>query len=493
MGVLRSTARRAGLVLALLGLALPVRAQPLLTPAALRQGDVPDARKATRVVAILPVRSHDAAVNELFTPDAPRQSETSAAVEAQLLALLRAAPLVRAMSPDQVRQALAQDATLQPLQQLAQQRYRLGLEQYLNLSTEAATQTLQLAVEMGRAGFQDVIEPKPLADAEVMLGVCLLDRGEQAKAHIALRDAFAVQPEKRFRANFFAPAVNGELAKAFVDWRETSDLTRPYGDHRRLHTLAESLAADGLIYATIRPTPDGPELWLAIFDARRRVVDSELRVPLKDSALKVDAFLSRWLACVPVAETEVDPTTIRRDDGLRLDMSGGYALYLKQPTRQNFHSVGFSIGVAHEFRNGIEWFGRAYMYTSLSDPYRDLLHPFNSVRLVGGLGFTYRHGPLRLYARPGLDAHLLGDFVATTDPNCKFFGTDHPLCDKNSVADLQQRVLFGVNLAIGASVHIGRNFFVHIQGSSSLYFLPFGGTDKLNYPTGGDLGLGYAF
>ncbi len=481
------------LLTVLLLLAVPARAQTPGEPNALRSGDVPDSRKATRVLAILPVRSHDVAVTDLFSPDAPRQSDWAPAIEAQLAALLRAAPSVRTLSPDQVRQALAQDPTLQPLQQLAQQRYREGLEQYLNLSTDAATQTLQGAVEMGRGGFQDVIDAKPLADAQVMLGVCLLDRGEPAKAHIAFRDAFAAQPQRRFRSNFYAPAVNVELAKAFVDWRETSDLTRPYGDHRRMHALAERLGADGLVYATVRMTPEGPEVWLAIFDARRRVVDSELRVPMRESAPKVDAFLSRWLACLPVAESEPDPTTIRRDNGLRLDMSGGYALYLKQPTRQNFHSVGFSIGVAHEFRNGIEWFGRANMYTSLSDPYRDVLHAFNSVRVIGGLGFTYRFGPVRLYARPGLDAHFLGDFVATTDPNCKFFGTDHPLCDKTSIADLQQRLLFGLNLAVGASVHIGRNFFVQMQGSSSVYFLPFGGTEKLNYPTGGDVGLGYAF
>ena len=376
------------LAVCLLFAALPARAQEPTNAAALRQGDVPDARKSPRVVAILPVRSHDVAVADLFAPDAPRQSDWTPAIEAQLVALLRDSPLVQAMSPGDVRRALAQDLTLQPLQQLGQQRYRQGLQQYLSLATDSATQTLQLAVEMGRSGFQDVIDPKLLADAQVMLGVCLLDRGEPAKAHIALRDAFAAQPDRRFRSNFFAPAVNVELAKAFVDWQETSDLTRPYGDHRRLHALAERLGADGLVYATVRSTPEGPELWLAIFDARRRVVDSELRVPMRESAAKVDAFVSRWLACLPVAETAADPTTIRRDDGVRLDMSGGYALYLKQPTRQNFQSVGFSIGIAHEFRTGIEWFGRVNMYTSLSDPYQDLLHSFNSVRAIGGLGFT---------------------------------------------------------------------------------------------------------
>ncbi len=483
----------AALLMALALTAWPAAAQPVGDLTTLQPGDVPDERKTERVVAILPVRSHDVAVGDLFAPDAPRQTDWSPALEQQLLTILRATPMVRVLTPDQVRQTLLEDPTLQPLQQLAQQRYRLGLEEYLNLSTDVATRTLQSAVELGRSGFQDVIDPKPLADAQVMLGVCLLDRREPAQAHIALREAFAVQPERRFRPNFFAQAVNVELTKAFVDWRETSDSTRPYGDHRRLRALADRLGVDGLVYATVRPTPDGPEVALAIFDARRRVVDSELRVQLRESAAKVDAFLSRWLACVPVVESEPDPSTIRRDNGVRFDMSGGYALYLRQPTRQNFHSIGFSLGVAHEFRNGIEWFGRANMYTSLSDPYRDVLHAFNSVRLIGGLGFTFRRGPLRLYARPGLDAHLLGDFVATTDPNCKFFGTDHPLCDKTSVADLQQRLLFGLNLSVGASVHIGRNFFVQVQGSSSLYFLPLGGTEKLNYPTGGDVGLGYSF
>ena len=110
---------------------------------------------------------------------------------------------------------------------------------------------------------------------------------------------------------------------------------------------------------------------------------------------------------------------------------------------------------------------------------------------MSGVGFWLRRGPVRMFARPAIDLHLLGDFVATTDANCKLFGTDHKLCDQSSLADLQQRVLVGVNLAIGTHIHIGRNFFVAIQGSASTYFLPLTGTDRLNFPVSGEVGLGY--
>lgn len=486
--------KRLLLLLLLQLLLLPsVFAQPASAPTRLHPGDVPDARKRDRVIALLPVRSYDVGVSELFAPEAPRRTDWQSQVESGLLAVLQTAPLTRVVSPEQVRQILLHDVTLQTHRQTAAQRYRRGLEQYLNLEKESAAQTLQTAVEMARAGFQDVVDPKPLADAQVMLGVSLLDREEPAKAHIALRDAFAVQPDRRFRVNFFAPGVNQELTRAFVDWQETSVSVLPYGDNRRMAALTDKLGADALLVTTVRMTPQGPELWLTLFDARRRAVDSELRVSFQGSVDKVDAFLSRWLSCAPIAESAPDPSTIRRDDGVRVDTSGGYALYLRHPTRQIFHSIGFSAAIAHEFRSGIEWFGRVSMYTSIADSYGDLLHTFNSLRLVGGLGFTLRSGPWRFFLRPGMDVHLFGDFVATTDPQCKLFGLSHPRCDPGTVSDLQQRILVGTNLSLGGAVHIGRNFYVSVQGSGSIYFLPLGGTEKLNYPVGGDIGLGYAF
>jgi hypothetical protein len=213
-------------------------------------------------------------------------------------------------------------------------------------------------------------------------------------------------------------------------------------------------------------------------------------MPLQGAEPRLQAFLSRWLACVPVAETR--PSRPHSPD-MRLDTSGSYALYLRQPTRRDFHSLGFTVGLSNELRYNLDWFVRVSMYTSLSDPYRDLLHSFNSLRLLAGMGFAWNRGPLRFFVRPALDLHLLGSFVATTDADCKMFGLEHKLCDRSSVANLDQNVLAGGNLGAGMHVAIGRNFFAAVQGTISAYFLPLTGTDKLNFPLSADVGLGYRF
>lgn len=98
---------------------------------------------------------------------------------------------------------------------------------------------------------------------------------------------------------------------------------------------------------------------------------------------------------------------------------------------------------------------------------------------------------MRWFFRPGVDIHALGQFVASTDPDCKLFGRDHPLCSSDSVLDLEQSVLIGVNLAAGGHLSLGRNFFFSLQSGLSVYFLPLDGTDRLNYPLSAELGFGY--
>jgi hypothetical protein len=108
-----------------------------------------------------------------------------------------------------------------------------------------------------------------------------------------------------------------------------------------------------------------------------------------------------------------------------------------------------------------------------------------------GLGATMRSGPLRLFAQVGIDAHALGSFQASTDPDCKLFGTAHRLCSRSQVLDLDQQVLFGVNAAVGSQLHLGRDFLLSLRASLSNYFLPLDGTDRLNLPLAIELGLGY--
>ena len=457
-------------------------------PVPLQAGDVADAQKRARTISILPLKTDLVAVGELFAPDMPLGGQDRPDTEALLTRALEDQPFVAVKPPSRVRTELADDATAQSLARAAQQRYRLGLDLYLGLATARAATNLQEASDLYRGIYQDVFDAKPFADAAFMLGVSLVDMGRAAEGHIVLKDAFQAQPDRRFRPNFFPPQVNAALANALLDQRSTGDPLHPYGDNRRMLALANRLGSAYLVLATLRPGRDEPELSVAIFGAQRRVVEAELRVPLRDAAARVPAFFSRWLSCVPIAQTRESPSAGRET---RLDTSGSYALYLRQPTRRDFHSLGFGAGTSVDLRPGLEWFARLNMYTSLSDPYQDLLHAFNSVRLMSGVGFWWRQGPVRFFARPAIDLHLLGDFVATTDANCKLFGTDHKLCNTASLSDLQQRVLVGVNLALGTHVHIGRNFYVAIQASASTYFLPLTGTDRLNFPISGEVGLGY--
>lgn len=468
------------------------RVAPVAVPSGpLTAGDVADAWKFPRTVAVLPFKSHLVSTADLFAAEGSRRPADDAEnLQADVARLLAAEPYTVIRDVGEVRRLLSDELATTAATQSAQQAYRVGLELYLSLAPARATDKLAQAVRIYRDTFHDVFDPRPLADAQFMLGVALVDSGRTAEGHIALKDAFALQPDRRFRANFFPPTVATALQSALTDFLQTADPFRAYGDPQRMAQVARRLGVRWLVVGAVRPTATAPELWVAVFSAERRMFEAELRVPLNDVVHRLQPFFSRWSACAAVGESR--PSAPLRDT-VRVDMSGVYAPFLRQPTRRDFHSMGFAVGISHEFRSNLEWFTRLALHTSLPDPYRDLLRSFNSVRAVAGLGATVRSGPVRLYAQAGLDAHLLGSFQASTDPDCKLFGVQHPLCTRPQVLDLDQQVLIGVNTALGAQLHLGRDFLLALRLSLSNYFLPLDGTDRLNLPLGAELGLGYRF
>ncbi len=455
----------------------------------LRANDAADADKRLRSVAILPTKVDLARPTELFQPDSAQSSDLGGQIEDLLHRTLQDTPFVGVRSVAQVRQELESTASARAMFRVAQESYRIGLDLYLGMQTSRAEESLRRATRLYADMWQDLVDAKPFADAQFMLGVALIEMA-RPDGPLALRDAFQMQPSRRFRTNFFPPLVNNALMQALTDHRASGDPSHPYGDNRRMTDLAKRLGVSQLVMSTLRPGHDGVELVVAIFDAQHRVVDMELHVPMQEANARVPAFLSRWQACVPITESR---QSRRQESSVRVDTSGAYALYLRQPTRKNFHSVGFSMGVAQEFTRNIEWFSRVAMYTSLPDEYSDLVHSFNSVRLQGGLSFVFQRGDLRLFLRPGLDLDLLGSFAATRDANCKLFGLDSRQCALSHVSNLDQRTLAGGHLATGAYVSIGRNFFFLVQASAAAYFLPLDGTDRLNFPVSADVGLGFRF
>ena len=466
-------------------------AQPAPTiPAALATGDLPDAQKRPRTVAVLPFKNHLVAPADLFAADTAQPTDLQLeTAEGKLLAALADQPYLALLPPSEVRRRLADAPGTAAQQATAQTLYRVGLELYLGLASGRAIDKLAAATKLLRDVFADVYDPKPAADAQFMLGVALVDAGRNALGHVAIKDGFALQPDRRFRRDFFPPATASAIGAALTDFLSTADPLRQFGDHQRLAALSRKLGVDWLIIATLRKADSGPELCIGVFSAQRRLMEAEIRLPLNAPEAPLNAFLTRWLACAPViAETAVLPST---EPGLFADMSLSFMPFLRQPTRTRFLSLGFATGLDVNLRDNLHWFGRLGLHTSLPDAYHDLLRSFNALRVVTGLGASWRNGPLRLFANLGVDAHFLGSFVTSSDPDCKLFGVDHRLCDKSTIVNLDQSVLVGVNGAAGGQLHLGRDFVLVLRVALSNYFLPFDGTDHLNRPLGIELGFGY--
>lgn len=467
--------------------------------ATLAAGDVADTAKRRRRIAVLPIRSALVRTSELFG-GAPDPRDSTAELRAAVLTSLQSRDYVDILSPTAVREQLRKARGAAGTASVARERYRLGVEYYLSMAFDRAVDSLKRAETLYDEIFHDIVAPRAPADAWLIRAVALVQAGQHAEAHVAFKRMFALQPSRRFaRRGFYGPAVDAALVTAFEDFLATGRHDSPFGDVERLHRLAERLHADALVIAAQRRGPEGEQAVISVFRAADRVVAGRLVVPLRGfsepgsrAARRIDAFVSRQVACVPVRARTASAKSPKRRH-IWLDTGATAGAFLRKPTRQQFYSLGFSAGIEQRMRTGVSWFGRANVLTSLSDPWRDLPQAFNSLRGIVGLGFARTIGPVRLFFKPGVEAHVLGSARTTSDANCKFFGVDSYKCDKTVTRNLEQDVLLGVNGAVGAQVHLGRRFFLASQASSAWYFFPLSGAQDLNFPLFIDLGLGHEF
>ncbi|MCO4760894.1 MAG: hypothetical protein KC502_05280 [Myxococcales bacterium] len=430
----------------------------------------------------------------MLAPTAPRDAAVDLVrLEQRVIDVLRSRDFVTVMTPSAVQRRLASDAGMAATARAAQARYRLGLEYYLGLSSAQAIRSLEESVRLYREVYRDVSSPKAYADAQFMLGVSLVDAGNAPQGHVALKAAFAISPQRRFRQGFFPPRVERALHAAMTDYLSTGRHSRPYGSAARLGNIAKKLSVDAVITVAVRNDKQGnAEVLLSAYHARRNRFEADVALPISATMSQLEGTLTRWLDCVPI-QSRVGAKSKSRSKPVFMDTSAAYAQFLVQPTRKVFHSVGFAAGVSQLVRPGLEWFARVNMFTSLSDPNRDLLHAFNSVRLLAGVSFVLKRGAFRFWLRPGFDLHAFGKFFASIDPDCKLFGESHHLCDAGTVRTLQQDLLMGFHLAAGTHVALGRRFFVSTHVSGSAYIFPLSNTDDLNFPIGVQAGLGYRF
>ena len=476
----------------------PVDAQEA-TPLLL--GDVADRHKTARVVALLPLRPRAVSPERLFGGQRSERGllqEVSAIVAASM----QAHDFHRYLRPAEARRRLAGNRAAEAARKVAQERYRLGVEYYMSMAFDRAAQSMSRAAAIYEELFQDIVDPKPLADAYLIRGVSLVQKGQLPAAHVAFKKMFAIQPDRAFsRRGFYGPAVDQALVRALRDEAVTGKHEAPFGSVERLHRVATALRADAVFFGSVVSSADGPVLLLGLYRADHRVIGGQLKLaiadvvePGSDSRSRIDGFVARMMACLPVRARAQQPKA-RGGQGIWMDTSAVGGAFLRKPTRLQFYSLGFAAGVDQQLRPGFSFFGRVNVLTSLPDPYRDLLQSFNSLRGIVGVGFALQFGRLRLFLKPGVEAHVLGSAVATRDPGCKFFSLDHWTCNQTAAVtkQMEQDVLVGVNAAIGGQLDVGRGFFVTMQGSGTFYFLPLDGARDLNFPFLVELGFGSRF
>lgn len=464
-------------------------------------GDLPDTDKRSRRVALLPLKPALTLPEGLFRPAVPRPGSLRYAVAA-VTSALDGHDFVRFSDPPAVRKSLAANSGAKATFRVAQERYRLGVEYYMSMAFQRSAASMARAAQLHRDVLWDAVDPKPLADAYLIRGVSLVQQGALPAAHVAFKQMFAAQPDRTFsRRGFYGAAVDTALQRALRDEAVTGKHDRPYGDVARLHKIAANLRADALITAAIA-RKDG-KLWLLLgfFRAEHRVFAGRLRVDITDIAQpgsrvadRIDAFVGRMLACLPIHPSKRTRKP-KVDRGIWIDTSSVGGAFLRKPTRLQFYTLGFATGVEQRLRPGFAFFGRISVLTSLPDPFRDLVQTFNSLRGTAGVSFALSVGRFRFFFRPGVEVHFLGSAVATRDPGCKFFSLEHWTCNQTPqfTKSLEQDVLVGINGALGAQIAVGRGFFTTAQASSSFYFLPLDGARDLNIPVFGEIGLGYRF
>ncbi|GEM_PF-2768038 len=471
-----------------------------LRPATLRTGDVADRAKQKRRIALLPIKTSPVSPDELFT--AARGQVPSRPIGKLLSTALQSHDYVVALGPTDIKRALTRSGATRATRKVAQERYRLGVEYYMSMAFDRAAKSLALAAKLYRDVLQDLVDPKPLADAYLIAGVSLVQAGQTKAANDVLKQLFDVQPDRRFsRRGFYGPEVDKALLNALADHRKSARPELAHGDRARMHAVARSLQLDAIITAATA-TRDGRQvLYLSLyredhraFAARFSVDVSEIHEPGSDAIRAIEAWVARSVACLPIVERDPQPTR-RKYRNIWMDTSGTAGAFLRRPTRLQFFSLGFAAGVEQQMRPGLSWHGRLNVLTSLADPYRDLVGSFNSLRGLLGVSFFTSLGRFRLFFRPGLEVHLLGSAVTTRDPDCKFFGLTHFKCDKRTktTQNFEQDVLLGVNAAVGTQIAIGRDFFAALQASGTFYFLSQSESVALNLPVIGEIGLGYRF
>jgi len=446
-------------------------------------------------VGVLPVRSFQRTHHDLWG-EVPATSSGTDPLDTLLKQLIEREPSIQLTLPEELRQRLTDSAEYKERVNLGRERLKLGVELYKELRVDEAIPHLVRANELLLASFVDLTEPEVLAALSFTLAQCLMEKGRADEAHIALKEMFFRMPDRRFKKGFYSLDVEQALERAWIDFVATYVRQNPVGSVKRIKQLMAALDIDQLVYAFIDPSMTGDVRQLTVLVYERRLANVAYRssLDLTDSAnveRELDRLMSRWTTCLPVEGFTKPKKKKVKKERFYVDTAFAYSRFLSDDvTRQGFNHFGLAVSGEWRIKGNIGIFLQFHVQTTTVDNDRDLFSPYTTVRAQTGLSYSVRRSWWRLYVRAGVEAHFFGDFKTTTNPECKFFGGQE--CD-GQVEDFQRDIVVGPTTTLGASFFLSNRLYLTVRAVATFFAFPFDKISEINYPLGGEVGIGYAF
>jgi len=328
------------------------------------------------------------------------------------------------------------------------------------------------------------------------LAQCLLEKGRADEAHVALKEMFFRRPNRVFKRGFYSVDVEQALERAWVDFVATYARGNPVITAVRMKRLMKQLDLDQLVYAHIDPSMTGVvrRLNVVVYEGKRANVSFRNAIDLNDESkvvIRLDRLLSRWTTCLPLAGFRVKKIKKEKSERFFVDTAFAYSRFLSDDvTRQGFNHVGLALSGEWRVKGSFGLYLQLHVQTTTIDRDRDLFTPYTTVRTQTGFSYSLRRSWWRFYVRAGLEAHFFGDFQTTTDPQCKFFGGDY--CN-GEVQDFRRDIVVGPTTALGFSFFLSDTLYVTVRAVATFFAFPYDKITSINYPLGGEAGIGYAF
>jgi hypothetical protein len=483
--------KAAWIAILLAGLVLPADAAPPKKSAI----GLPESAVPRRRVAILPGRDFRIDPGALFIEGEPVSSPDAGAILADAVArTLAREPEVATVRPADLRQSA--ESTESP-ELVVRGLLHLGQERYRDIRIPEAISALEQGIASARKVYLDILSPDLMSDLYLYQGLCHVEQGQTAQAHVAFKNLLLVTPGRKFRKGWFPQATEAAMRTAAEDFIRTNPKESLMGGLERVEAFLKFARATAAVATYLTGAPgEAGAVEVRVAEVSRQsgghlVLVARGESPWSGPEAAADTAsrtVSGWLACAVLPSREVVEKPLAR---FYLDTTAAYSVFLRVPTRRLFSNAGFGIGLAWQVKEGLDVFGRVNVLNAFEDKFGDLVKQFWTIRVTAGVGYSLRGNWGRVFLHTGLAFDYLRDFESTTDPNCKFWPNDPARCPASNVR--RPTYLLGGAVALGINATIYGPIYFAFQVGVAAYFVSNESDTPVNFPISLEAGLGYAF